>query len=212
LLLYYITDRTQFPGDEVSRRRLLLDKIGEAVASGVDFIQLREKDLAAGELETLACEAVRVVQKNSRTETRLLINSRSDVAIASSADGVHLRSDDISLRDVRSLWQRSGAGRTPVIGSSCHSPADNVERARTEGADLTVFGPVFEKNNANTNQGGLGLELLSHACKIKIPVLALGGITFENARACVDAGASGIAAIRLFQENEIAEVVRRLRD
>jgi thiamine-phosphate pyrophosphorylase len=211
LLLYYITDRTQFPGDEVSRQRLLLDKIAEGAACGVDFIQLREKDLPIRGLEALAREAVRVVQKNCRGKTRLLVNSRSDVAIASAANGVHLRSDDISPSEIRVLWQRSGDNRTPVIGSSCHSPAD-LERANTEGADFAVFGPVFEKKNASAGHGSIGLDLLSQACKIKIPVLALGGITFENARACVDAGASGVAAIRLFQENEIVEVARQLRD
>jgi thiamine-phosphate pyrophosphorylase len=196
LLLYYITDRTQFPGDEASRRHHLLDKIHEAAECGVDFIQLREKDLPVRELEALA----RAIRKTP--ETRLLINSRSDVALAAAADGVHLRSDDISPRDARRLW----ASKT-VIGISCHS-ASEVERARSEGADFAVFGPVFEKKGV----GATGLDLLRQACAFKIPVLALGGITLENAHACVEAGAAGIAGIRLFQENKIAEVVRRLRD
>jgi thiamine-phosphate pyrophosphorylase len=190
----------EFAGDEVSRRRLLLDKIAEAAACGVDFIQLREKDLPIRQLEELAGEAVAVIQKYSRQKTCLLINSRSDVAIACAADGVHLRSDDISPREVRVLWKIT-------IGVSCHSPAD-VERAKAEGVDFTVFGPVFEKKDFSP----VGLDLLRQACAFKIPVLALGGVTLENARACVDAGAAGIAAIRLFQENEIEEVVRRLRD
>jgi thiamine-phosphate pyrophosphorylase len=195
----------QFAGDEVSRRRLLLDKIGEAAACGVDFIQLREKDLPPRELEELACEAMQVVQKNSGEKTRLLINSRSDVALASGTGGVHLRSDDIFPREVRLIWQHSG--EIPTIGVSCHSLAD-VERAKIEGADFTVFGPVFEKKNSRP----AGLDLLRKACAFQIPVLALGGITIENARACVDAGATGIAAIRLFQENDVAEVVRRVGD
>ena len=100
-LLYYITDRSQFPGDELARRRALLDKIAEATRAGVDYIQLREKDLSTEELETLACEAARVISQSSalRTEnrkprTRLLINSRTDIALAVGADGVHLRSND----------------------------------------------------------------------------------------------------------------------
>jgi thiamine-phosphate pyrophosphorylase len=198
LLLYYITDRMQFAGDEVSRCQLLLYKIAEAAACGVDFIQLREKDLPVRQLEELACEAVSVVQNNSRGKTRLLINSRSDVAIASAADGVHFRSDDISPRDSHLFGQLT-------IGVSCHSLSD-VERAKNDGADFAVFGPVFEKKNSRP----AGLDLLRQACGLEIPVFALGGVTVENARACVDAGAAGIAAIRLFQENDVADVVRQL--
>ncbi len=215
MLLYYITDRTQFPGDEATRRHLLLDKIAEAAACGIDFIQLREKDLPTQELESMACEALRVVGQKPELKARLLINSRADVAISSGADGVHLRSGDISPGDVRLAWSDEGpAGEraVPVIAVSCHSLPE-VERAKDEGADLVVFGPVFEKKNEKKfgNVSVAGIDLLRQACQYKIPVLALGGITVENARACVDAGAAGIAAIRLFQENEIAEVVRRLR-
>jgi thiamine-phosphate pyrophosphorylase len=209
LLLYYITDRSQFPGDEISRWRLLLDKVGEAVDCGVDLVQLREKDLSPRRLEAGAREAVGRVQKRPAGKTRLLINSRSDVALACGADGVHLRSGDVSPGEARLLWPSVPAHQPPVIAVSCHSPAE-VERARVAGADFVVLGPVFEKKNASA--GGLGLPTLRRACESAIPVLALGGVTLENARACADAGAAGIAAIRLFQENDIAEVVRRLRD
>jgi thiamine-phosphate pyrophosphorylase len=207
LIFYYITDRTQFSGDETSRRRFLLAKISEAVESGLDFIQLREKELSIRELESLARDAVRLVHQEPHEKTRLLINSRSDVAVASAADGVHLRSGDVSPREVRSLW-RDTDNRMPVIGASCHSPAD-VQRAKNEGANFAVFGPVFGKKNGDSQP--VGMDLLRQACAIGIPALALGGVTLENARACMDAGAAGIAGIRLFQENEIGEVVRRLR-
>jgi thiamine-phosphate pyrophosphorylase len=207
LIFYYITDRTQFPGDEASRRRFLLDKIREAVESGVDFIQLREKALPIRELEMLACDAARVIRKSPGEKTRLLLNSRSDVAIASAADGVHLRSDDVSPEEVRSLWRNTDT-RTPVIGASCHSLAD-VQRVKAESANFAVFGPVFGKKQGDSRP--VGLDVLRQACAIGIPVLALGGVTLENARACADAGAAGIAGIRLFQENGIAEIVRRLR-
>ncbi|MGA9039225.1 MAG: thiamine phosphate synthase [Terriglobales bacterium] len=205
MLLYYITDRRQFPGDEAARQRLLLDKIGEAADCGVDFIQLREKDLSARELEQLARDAQRAIQETSSV-TRLLVNSRTDVALASGATGVHLRSNDISPREVRSIW----TGRIPMIGVSCHDSVD-VKRAKADGASFCVFGPVFEKNG-NAGDRPTGVDLLGHICQQKIPVLALGGITIENARACVDAGAAGIAGIRLFQENNIADVVGQLRD
>jgi thiamine-phosphate pyrophosphorylase len=204
LLLYYITDRTQFAGDEASRRRVLLDKIAEAARCNVAFIQLREKDLGGRELEALAREAVRTVRENS-SRTRLLVNSRTDVAIACGADGVHLRSEDVSAGEVRAVWGRS-TGAAPVISVSCHSPAE-VARAAASAADLAVFAPVFEKEGSS----GAGLSVLRAACEHPIKVLALGGIKLRNARACVEAGAAGVAGIRLFQENDGAKVVGVLR-
>jgi thiamine-phosphate pyrophosphorylase len=210
LLLFYITDRTQFPGDENARRRTLLAKIAEATRCGVDLIQLREKDLSTRELEALTCAALRVVGENSREPvTRLLINSRSDVAIACGADGVHLRSDDISPSEVQEIWAQAGHSARALISVSCHSAAD-VARAARERADFAVFAPVFGKNNAPQRYAA-GLDGLREACRHKIPVFALGGITLNKALACLDAGAAGIAAIRLFQQNDISEVVRRLR-
>jgi thiamine-phosphate pyrophosphorylase len=218
LLLYYITDRTQLPGDENARRRALLEKIGEAARFGVNFIQLREKDLPPRELEALALAALRIVHKNPplatenwQPTTGFLINSRTDVALACGADGVHLRSDDISPSDVRKIWSQGGRGADarPLLGVSCHSVPD-VARAAAEGANFAVFAPVFEKRDAPDARPA-GLDALREACKQKIPVLALGGITLENAHACLQAGAAGIAGIRIFQENDIREVVRRLR-
>ena len=131
-LLYYISDRRQFPGDESSRRSALLAKIAEAAHAGVDYVQLREKDLSARELELLAGEAVRVIREEQRpanseprTATRLLINSRVDIALASGADGVHLRSDDIAPADVREIWRMCGAAshareKLPIVAMSCH--------------------------------------------------------------------------------------------
>ena len=220
--LYYITDRTAFAADEPTRRRRLLEKIREAARAGVDYIQLREKDLPTRDLESLARDAVRIVAQlrteNRELRTALLINSRTDVALATGADGVHLRSDDVTPGVTRAVWKQCGAGaparvispRDPVIAVSCHSPAE-VTQAAANGATFAVFAPVFEKKDA-PGAHPAGLATLSEACKAKIPVLALGGITLSNAHSCLAAGADGIAAIRLFQENDIAEVARRLRD
>jgi len=196
LLLYYISDRLQFPGSEATRQGLLLDKIREAAAAGVDFIQLREKDLSVRALELLARDAVQAIQN---TKTRLLINSRTDIALACGANGVHLRSDDISVTDARAV-----AGRQDwLVFVSCHSAA-NV--ARAAGANMAIFAPVFEKQNVRPT----GIEALRDACQRGIPVLALGGVTLANAYDCVKAGAAGIAGIRLFQENGVADVVKAL--
>jgi thiamine-phosphate pyrophosphorylase len=204
LLLYYITDRMQFPGDEASRRRDLLDKIAEAARCGVDFIQLRERDLSARELEALALDAIRRVRENS-SGTRLLINSRMDVAIACGADGVHLRSEDVLPGEVRTAWRHSRSV-APVIVVSCHSPAE-VARAAAQAADLAVFAPVFEKQGS----AAAGLSALRMAVEYPIKVLALGGVTLENALACMEAGAAGVAGIRLFQANDVERVVGSLR-
>jgi thiamine-phosphate pyrophosphorylase len=216
LILLYITDRIQFPGDESARQGALLAKIAEATRCGVDLIQLREKDLPIRELEILARTAVRVVRENSppRTEKReapprLLVNSRTDVAITSGADAVHLRSNDISPSDVQKIWLAGGQRTRAWVSVSCHS-ANEVVRAAADGSDVAVFAPIFEKKDA-PHATPAGLAGLREVCRQKIPVLALGGITIENARACLDAGAAGIAGIRLFQENDIAEVVRRLK-
>jgi len=222
-LLYYITDRTAFAADEPTRRRRLLEKITEAARAGVDYIQLREKDLATRELETLAQEAVRAIREASKLDPSraplppaLLINSRIDIAIAAGADGVHLRSDDITPKEARETWAKCGARaparvspRNPQIGVSCHSPAE-VTRAATDGATFAVFAPLFEKKNVPVAKLA-GLAQLAEASKASIPVLALGGVTLDNAKSCLEAGAAGIAAIRLFQENNIAEIAAKLR-
>jgi thiamine-phosphate pyrophosphorylase len=208
LLLLYITDRKQFRGNENARQSALLAKIAEAAFCGVDFIQLREKDLPTRDLETLA-RAARLGTENREPPTALLINSRSDVALACGADGVHLPADDLSPSEVRKIWAKAGHATRPLITVSCHS-ADEVARAASDGADFALFAPVFEKKDA-PHVSPAGFDQLREVCRQRIPVLALGGVTLENARACVDAGAAGIAAIRLFQENNIADVVRLLK-
>lgn len=218
-LLYYITDRTQFPGDERERRRALLAKIAEATQAGVDYVQLREKSLGTRELEELARDAVQVIRDQRAKShqpggTRLLINSRTDVALAVGANGVHLRSDDVSSTEARSIVERS-TGKWSLttdhffVAVSCHTPLE-VARAAEGGADFAVFGPVFEKQSL-PRVWPVGLDGLREACRSSIPVLALGGVTLENAALCLKAGAAGIAGIRLFQESKMEDVVRALR-
>jgi thiamine-phosphate pyrophosphorylase len=210
MLLYYITDRSQFSGDADSRRAQLLATVSHAARCGVDYIQLREKDLSAHDLELLAREIVQLRTENSKLNTGVLINTRTDIALACGANGVHLRSDDISPAEVRAIWSHSGAGTRATIGVSCHTRAE-VACAAEGGADFAVFGPVFEKYKAGGSTRPTGLEVLHEACQEKIPVIALGGVTLENASVCIQAGAAGLAGIRLFQQQELDKVVAALR-
>ena len=219
MLLYYITDRRQFPGTDTDQRRALLRRIGDAARAGVDLIQLREKDLIPRELERLATEAMRAVREHS-SQTRLLINGRTDIALACGADGVHLPGGEIPASEVRALWMKV-CERTPLIGVSAHSVSE-VRYAEAHGADFAVLAPVFEK--PQTSAAAIGLATVRQACaapavagNVEAPyaggfrVLALGGVNLENARDCIAGGAAGVAGIRLFQSGDVAETVKRLR-
>jgi thiamine-phosphate pyrophosphorylase len=221
LLLYYITDRIQLGANEEERCRSLLLKISEAAAAGVDYIQLRERDLTARKLERLAQQAVRAVRAANST-TKLLINSRIDIALEIGADGVHLRSNDVSASEARAIWAKSSQSTPCVIAVSCHTLQD-VLSAESHGADFAVVGPIFGKTENPTpptgveaiarvtRRGALADPKVEAGQTLTMPVLALGGVTLENAILCLNAGAAGIAAIRLFQQGSIAEVVNGLR-
>lgn len=210
MILYYITDRKSFAGTDEQQCDALLRLIADAALAGVDWIQLREKDLPSRELERLAREALRAVRQNSTT-TKLLINSRADVALACGADGVHLPAGEIAASEVRGMWMRSRC--RPLICVSAHSAGD-VREARAQGADFAVLAPIFEK--VQTCTPGIGLEALRTACAeaaaLHFAVLGLGGITLSNARSCIEHGAVGVAGIRLFQQGDLFETVRRLRE
>jgi thiamine-phosphate pyrophosphorylase len=209
LKLYYITDRRQFPGERAEQERRLLAKIGECAAAGVEYIQLREKDLDARALEALALKAMAAI---GGSRTQLLINSRTDVALACGAHGVHLPANDLAASEVRSIFARAGRNE-PVIGVSTHSAAE-VASAEAHGASFAVFGPVFEKSGLASREGLEQLRKICHrteAAQPPMPVWALGGVTLENAQRCALAGAAGIAGIRLFQQNDVHAIVKKLR-
>lgn len=216
MLLYYITD-----GRQLGSERRLLEKIAEAANAGVDYIQLRERHLSARELESLGQDAVQIVRE-AGSATKILLNSRIDVALAVNADGVHLRSDDISASEARSIWAKSAGGTNCVIAVSCHK-SEEIFSAEAHGADFVVFGPVFGK--AATHAPAVGIEALREVISrggpidvkveagqtLRMPIFALGGVSLEHADECRAAGAAGVAAIRMFQENDIADVIRKLK-
>src|ERR1051326_674405 len=179
LQLYYITDRRQFPGDCHEQERRLLAKNAGGAAAGVWYNKAREKDLTPRALEELARKAMEVL---GGSQTRLLINSRTDAAVACGAHGVHLPANDLAASEVRAIFARAGKSE-PVIGVSTHSAAD-VASAEAHGASFAVFGPVFEKlGSANRERLERRRRLRggSKRAQPPMPVWALGGITLENA-------------------------------
>jgi thiamine-phosphate pyrophosphorylase len=197
MLRYAVSDRSIFEGDDAARTAELLRSAARWAADGVDFVQLREKDMEAGALVALARKMLRALDPH----TMLLINGRADVAIAAGAAGVHLTAhqDELTPQQVRRVFALAGRGE-PVVSVSCHS-VEAAQRALESSADMILFSPVFEKRvNAVQVGQGAGLEMLRRVCVAAAPVkvLALGGVTWANAQQCIDAGASGIAGIRLF--------------
>jgi len=144
--------------------------------------------------------------------TRILINDRLDVAVAAGAAGVHLGEESLPVAEV-TRWRKEEKPRADFsVGASCHSLAAAVEAERA-GADYIFFGPVFATPSKAAYGPPQGLEKLGEVCRsVRIPVLAIGGITLENAATCLDSGAAGVAAIRLFQESaDPAAVVEQIR-
>jgi thiamine-phosphate pyrophosphorylase len=209
MLRYAITSRALYPGypgypgDEPQLQAALLRQAFRWAADGIDFIQLREKDLRAADLAVLARKILSIIA-SAASSTKLVINSRPDIAMASGAHGVHLTAgpDELTPTQVRTLYALSNRPAR-VITISCHTLED-VHRARVNQADAILFAPVFEKIVAgNIITPGQGLDQLRAACLAAspIPVYALGGVTQTNARSCLDAGAAGIAGIRLFHSS-----------
>ena len=174
----------------------------------MDWIQIREKDFSGRELTNLAEQAVLRVG----TGSLVLVNDRLDVAFAAGAAGVHLGENSLPPSEARKLVSRNGAKANFLVGVSAHS-LEGALQAELAGADYVIFGPVYTTPSKASFGEPQGVRRLTEICKrLTIPVLAIGGITLENAGECTGAGAAGIAAIRLFQDvADLAAVVRELR-
>jgi thiamine-phosphate pyrophosphorylase len=190
VLRCYITDRKSLaPGVSIE------DALARAVARGKEiapnWIQIREKDLSARQLFELVRHAVALT---AALGVKIIVNTRFDIALAAGAAGVHLPSGAPPPDRWRAL---APAGF--LIGVSCHTLPE-LRAAEDRGAGYALFGPVFLPRSKLSDLAPRGLSGLRQAARsVKIPVLALGGITQENAAACAAAGAAGIAAISLFQ-------------
>jgi thiamine-phosphate pyrophosphorylase len=198
----------------------LLAKVRLAVRAGADWVQIREKDLPGRALLDLARDAIAVAKAAAShgpdeeasgaaaNRARVYVNDRLDVALAAGAAGVHLGGESVPAADVV-RWCRSGNAPPQFeIGVSCHS-LDDAREAERAGASYVFFGPVFDTPSKKAFGPSQGVERLAEVCAaIRIPVIAIGGVTEQNAPACLRAGASGIAAIRMFQEAHSAVALR----
>lgn len=192
MILHLITDRRRLAGAQapwVEQRRCLLEQIRLAVDAGVDVVQIRERDLEAGALFSLADAAVTLA---AGSRTRIVVNDRLDVALAARAHGVHLREDSIPPAAVRRL-----APPPFTIGRSVHD-ADGAVEVGTD-ADYLIVGSVWPTASKLPGHPLLGPEGLARVVqRAAVPVVAIGGITLDGARLLAGLGAAGVAAIGLF--------------
>jgi thiamine-phosphate pyrophosphorylase len=204
-----VTDQKALPGPAEEQTRLLLEKIEGAARAGVDWVQIREKDLCGRELAALVSEAV----QRTVGLCRILVNDRLDVAVACGAGGVHLGEMSMPVQEAKRFVRERNVSDGFLVGVSAHS-LEAVKAAEKAGADYTIFGPVYETPSKTVYGQPQGIERIAEVSRaVAIPVIAIGGITLHNAGECVAAGASGIAAIRLFQDaEEIGDLVRKLHE
>jgi len=194
---------------------MLLESISAVASAEVDWIQVREKDLDGRESLRLARSAIQSTRQRA-SRTRIIVNDRVDAALAAGAGGVHLSENGFSVPDARRLVARfeqdAGSPLDFLIGVSCHSLGAALGAAR-DGADYIFFSPIFHTPSKAFYGPPQGVERLRKICQaVSIPVIALGGINLENAASCFEAGARGVAAIRLFQQaDDLPAILRSLR-
>jgi thiamine-phosphate pyrophosphorylase len=195
-LFYYITDRRRLRGTS------LIACIRQAVGLGVDFVQIREKDLNDRALFELTRSAVGLVRG---TECRIVVNGRADIALAAKAHGVHLPSKGLQITDIHSWIPHDF-----LIGVSVHTLPE-IRSACAQGADYLLLGHVFPTESKRGFGRPLGLRRLKNACAVSsVPVFGLGGIKADSIGSVLSAGAAGIAGIGLFQDPGFARHHLRL--
>ena len=196
LSLTLVTDRTQ------TRGRDLVAVVGECLAAGLPAVQVREKDLGAGDLAFLCRRLLGPVRD---TGAALIVNDRVDVALAVGADAVQRTSASLPVDDIRAI-----AGERLRIGASVHSLEEAVE-AELKGADWVTFGPIYETPSKRPFGPPQGLERLATVSRgLRIPVVAIGGITPERVEEVLAAGARGVAVISgILAADSAADATRR---
>jgi thiamine-phosphate pyrophosphorylase len=193
-VLTLVSDSRGFPERDLPRLAR------EAASAGIAFLQVREKHLQASALLALARA---VVEATGGSATRVIVNSRPDVAEAAGAHGVQLPEQGLPVAEVRRGFPRL------LIGASRHSVAGALA-AEAEGADFVLLGPAFPTPGKPERE--LGLPVLCEAARrLRIPLHVIGGLDETTAPAARASGAAGLAAVRLFHERDVAEAARALR-
>ena len=170
----------------------LISCVRRAVERGVDFIQIREKDLEDRALFELTR---RVLAAARGSECRVLVNGRADIALAAGAHGVHLPSTGFQISDIRKWFPGD-----LLIGVSVHTMAE-IRRACAQNADYLLLGHLFPTESKLGYGLPLGLGRLKKTCSSSpVPVLGLGGIKLGTIQSVLDSGAAGVAGIGLFQD------------
>jgi thiamine-phosphate pyrophosphorylase len=197
--LFLVTDRQQTKG------RPLISALAQALKAGRPSIQLRERDLCAKELLALAGEIQQISEPRG---VQLVINDRLDVALSLEGAGVHLRSDSLPVSVARRV-----IGPCRLLGVSVHSVSEAVE-AEAGGADYVVLGPIYETPSKHMYGPPLGLSTLEEASRtVRVPIVAIGGVTAARARDVRLAGAFGVAVITaVFGAEDVEAATRALLD
>lgn len=187
---YLITRGDSDPQNFSQIRNSILRTISDAVESGISFVQIREKSLAANQLFELTAA---VAEITSNSKTLLMVNGRPDIAAVAGADGVHLPESGLPIKVVKKAFPKL------LIGASVHSVNGAVTAAES-GADLAIFGNVFATPGKGTPSG---VESLREVCVAvsPLPIIAVGGINVSEISEVLRAGAAGVAAIRMFNES-----------
>ncbi len=202
-IVCYVTDRKALGVTDSAAS--VLAKIRAATATGVDWVQIRERDMPARKLLALVKAAIGAREGDAR----ILVNDRLDVALTAGAAGVHLGGASVPVREVVRWLRERNATAEFLVGVSCHS-LDEARAAEDAGAGYVFFGPVFETPSKKSYGLPQGIAKLAETCSaVRIPVIAIGGVNEENATECTRAGAAGIAAIRMFQELREAGTLKR---
>lgn len=201
-LLCLVTDRRL-------SRRPLVETVAAAVAAGVDWVQVRERDLGAAALATFTDALLRAARDAARARggsVSVVVNRRTDVALATGADGVHLGFDAVSVADARDLL-----GNARLVGVSTHAP-DEVLTAAREGASYVLLAPIFTPLSKAATRPALGAAALRAATVAGVPLLAQGGVQTSNVTSLLRAGASGVAVTgAILQADDPAEAAAALR-
>ena len=192
-MIMLVTDRRRLsPGaTEIEAADRVVQQVEAASQAGIDLIQIRERDLSARDLAALVRRCVAAVEG---TKARVLVNDRLDVALATGAHGVNLREDSLETGAVRSLLPAGG-----LLGRSFHNGGEASAASEQGCLDYLILGTLFQTTSKSGPTCLTSIRELTAVCKASlIPVLAIGGMTVERARAVAKAGAEGIAAIGLF--------------